>query len=386
MTISGSNSLALTLNRIGQIRARVLELDPTSTLGAEFDVRTAFAAGAASSVGASGLASPSGASGGFAAALSALAGAGSAPAPTGVGLTLPVAGATVSQPFGPTDLAMEPPATIGGVHYAHFHDGLDLAAPLGSPVFAAAAGLVTFAGPEADGAVVVRIAHGDGSETLYGHLAPDLKVQVGAAVAAGEQLGQVGMTGNTTGPHLHFELLRDGRPVDPAPWLAAGQLSATGATGTDLAASPGVLGAGPAALARFDNVASRIPYAQEIRAAAVGAGVDPLLLASLVRAESNFQPTSVSGAGAIGLTQLMPATAKSLGVADPFDPIQNLRGGAAYLAGDLQAYGRVDLALAAYQAGKGAVRAAGGIPASSTTRGYVATILSTWSGYLEAGR
>ena len=138
-----------------------------------------------------------------------------------------------------------------------------------------------------------------------------------------------------------------------------------------------------APLAAFDAVADTIPYATEIRAAAVKAGVDSLLLASLVRAESGFRPRAVSSAGALGLTQLMPDTARSMHVEDPFDPADNVAAGARYLANNLKIFGRVDLALAAYQAGKGAVRAAGRIPDSPTTRNYVNTILRTWSGHLE---
>jgi hypothetical protein len=391
MTIGIPTSLAITLNRIEQIRARVRQLDPSSSLGGGFDARAAFTSGTPSSLALEGAVSAAPlatVAEGFASALDAATGAGSTQAAPVASskFILPVAGARISQPFGPTELTVEPPATVNGIHYTHFHDGMDLAAPLRTPVVAAAAGRVMFAGPTADGAVVVRIAHDDGSQTVYGHLNADLSVRAGDQVAAGDQIGTVGLTGNTTGPHLHFGLWRDGKAIDPAPWIAAGQLPGSQATTADLPANSGLLDAGGAALARFDKVAARIPYAPEIRAAAIQAGIDPLLLASLVQAESSFRPKAVSSAGAMGLTQLMPATARSMGVTDPFDPTQNLRGGAAYLAGDLRAYGRVDLSLAAYQAGKGAVRAAGGIPDSATTRGYIATILSTWSGYLEAGR
>jgi soluble lytic murein transglycosylase-like protein len=85
----------------------------------------------------------------------------------------------------------------------------------------------------------------------------------------------------------------------------------------------------------------------------------------------------------MGMTQLMPATARALGVTDPFDPAENLRGGARYLASNLRIYGRVDLALAAYQAGKGTVSRAGGIPDSPTTHRYIDRILTTWSGLLQ---
>jgi hypothetical protein len=290
-------------------------------------------------------------------------------------LTSPLPGGQLTLGFGPTDVAEEPPATVGGVSYAHFHTGLDLAAPLGTPARAAADGVVELAGRVADGAVDVRIRHADGSATVYGHLQPDLPVVAGQQVRAGEIVGRVGLTGNTTGPHLHFALYVDDRPIDPAPWLGAGRLPG-GAT-----IDPAV-GASPDALARFDRVADGIPYAAEIRSAALAAGVDPLLLASLTRAESGFRPAAVSSAGAMGLTQLMPATAAALKVTDPFDAASNLAGGAKYLASDLKLYGRVDLGLAAYQAGKGSVARAGGIPDSPTTHHYIDRVLGFWAGYI----
>jgi hypothetical protein len=137
-------------------------------------------------------------------------------------------------------------------------------------------------------------------------------------------------------------------------------------------------------LAAFDRAAARgtIPYAGLIRAAAVEKGIDPLLLASLIQAESSFHADSVSSAGAMGLCQLMPATARSLGVSDPFDPAQNIAGGAAYLARQLRRFGRVDEALAAYQAGPNAVSAAGGVPDYKTTHRYIDRVLNRWSRWL----
>lgn len=308
------------------------------------------------------------------------AGAGSSAAPVELGMVDPLDGARVSQGFGPSALSLEPPRIVDGVRYDHFHDGLDLAAPLGATVRAAAAGVVVAAGRQPDGAVIVRIRHADGSETAYGHLAPDLAVGAGDRVSVGQRIGAVGLTGRTTGPHVHFTLVVDSRPIDPAPWLAAGRLP--GATGA-VAATGQPESAAPAAAA-FDAVAGQIPYAAEIRGAALDAGIDPLLLASLVRTESGFRPDAVSPAGALGLAQLMPFNVRSLGVADPFDPGQNVRAAARYLANNLHLYGRVDLALAAYHAGKGAVARAGGIPDSPTTRGYVTRVLGRWSDYLEA--
>jgi soluble lytic murein transglycosylase-like protein len=114
------------------------------------------------------------------------------------------------------------------------------------------------------------------------------------------------------------------------------------------------------------------PYAAEITAAAKANGVDPALLAGLVKQESGFNPSAGSGAGAKGLTQLMPGTAAGLGVTNVLDPVQNLNGGAKYLKQQLDAFGGdVTKALAAYNAGPGAVQRFGGVPPYSETQNYV---------------
>jgi hypothetical protein len=115
-------------------------------------------------------------------------------------------------------------------------------------------------------------------------------------------------------------------------------------------------------------------YAEEIKAAAAKAGIDPALLAALAWSESGFRADAQSGAGAIGLTQLMPATAAGMNV-DPADPAQNLEGGARYLAVQLRRFGRVDLALAAYNAGPTAVSRAGGIPPYQETQNFVRRVM-----------
>ncbi len=121
----------------------------------------------------------------------------------------------ITQGFGPTDLALEPPRCYEGHCYPHFHTGIDIAAPLGTPVRAIASGQVTVAGRLADGAVVVEIEHKPDVFSLYGHLQPELAVQVGESVVAGQLVGAVGLTGVTTGPHLHFEIDASGIPIDP---------------------------------------------------------------------------------------------------------------------------------------------------------------------------
>jgi soluble lytic murein transglycosylase-like protein len=111
-----------------------------------------------------------------------------------------------------------------------------------------------------------------------------------------------------------------------------------------------------------------IPFQHLIVAAA--------LLAAVVKQESNFNPNAKSGAGAKGLTQLMDATARGLGVTDAFDPAQSLEGGARFLGGLMkQFHGDKSLALAAYNAGPGAVQKYGGIPPYQETQRYVPKVL-----------
>lgn len=110
-------------------------------------------------------------------------------------------------------------------------------------------------------------------------------------------------------------------------------------------------------------------------------GIDPALFQSLVEQESSFNPRAVSSAGAMGLTQLMPKTAQAMGVADPYDPVQSLNGGAKYLSQMLKEFGGDrSLALAAYNAGPGAVKRFGGIPPFSETQDYVRKILGRIGG------
>lgn len=129
-------------------------------------------------------------------------------------------------------------------------------------------------------------------------------------------------------------------------------------------------------------LAARLPqqgqrWAGAIDTAAREAGIEPTLLASLVRHESNFDQGAVSHAGAVGLAQLMPGTADALGV-DPHDAADNLAGGARFLREQLDRFGTVELALAAYNAGPNAVTRAGGVPRYAETQAYVPRVMDTW--------
>ena len=124
----------------------------------------------------------------------------------------------VSLAFGPTAFALEPSLVYQGTLYPHFHAAIDIAVPFGTPVAAAADGIVTYVGHLPDGAEIVLIAHAGGYVSEYAHLddtfvAPPVKP--GQTVKAGQVVGFVGLTGITTGPHLHFAILRNGIPVDP---------------------------------------------------------------------------------------------------------------------------------------------------------------------------
>jgi murein DD-endopeptidase MepM/ murein hydrolase activator NlpD len=123
----------------------------------------------------------------------------------------------VTQGFGPTTIDVEPSRVYAGATFIHFHDAIDIGAPLSSPVVAAVAGTVTFVGHFTDGAMVVQIADADGLVETYAHLddrALPPPVHAGDAVAAGQRIGSIGLTGITTGAHLHFAVYRGDVPVD----------------------------------------------------------------------------------------------------------------------------------------------------------------------------
>ena len=135
--------------------------------------------------------------------------------PAGIAFSWPLAGAQMTQGFGPTSFALEP--AYGP--YAHFHTGVDLAAPLGAPVLAAADGVVVAVGHTSVGyGNYIIVAHGSGVLTLYGHLL-STAVKLGQVVVRTEAIGREGSTGFSTGPHLHFEIRINGQVVNPLRYL-----------------------------------------------------------------------------------------------------------------------------------------------------------------------
>jgi murein DD-endopeptidase MepM/ murein hydrolase activator NlpD len=124
----------------------------------------------------------------------------------------------VTQQFGPTALWVEPSRVYGGVAYAHFHEGVDLAGVWAADVVAPARGRVVFVGTMMDGAEVVVLAHDGGIVTMYAHLNNwnfPPTVAAGDEVAAGQKIGTQGLTGMITGMHLHWAAWRNGELIDP---------------------------------------------------------------------------------------------------------------------------------------------------------------------------
>ena len=105
-----------------------------------------------------------------------------------------------------------------GRRWGRLHAGVDIAAGMGAPIYAAADGTVKSAGSQGGYGRAIRILHGDGTVTVYAHMSR-LLVSAGERVSAGEQIGKEGSTGQSTGPHLHFEVRVNGTPIDPISWL-----------------------------------------------------------------------------------------------------------------------------------------------------------------------
>ena len=131
--------------------------------------------------------------------------------------------------------------------------------------------------------------------------------------------------------------------------------------------------------AAMDKVQGLTPA---ITKAAQANGLDPRLVQAVVEAESGGNPSATSDKGAMGLMQLMPQTAHDMGLTDPYDPAQNLEGGSRYLRSMIDKFGDLPLAIAAYNAGPGAVTKAHGIPPYPETQHYVKHVLDLYREHL----
>ncbi len=167
----------------------------------------------------------------------------------------------------------------------------------------------------------------------------------------------------------------------PAGDFASALQAATTADATTANAAPLVEQSGSA----VSGGAGSSEYNPLIEQAAARYGLDPAVLHGLIQQESGFDPSAQSSAGAAGLTQLMPGTATSMGVANPLDPAESIEGGARYLSQLMSEFGgNTEDALAAYNAGPGAVQQYGGIPPYAETQSYVSKVLGNAEAYRQS--
>ncbi|MBF6332082.1 peptidoglycan DD-metalloendopeptidase family protein [Nocardia transvalensis] len=306
------------------------------------------------------------------------------------------------------------------------HLGVDMAAADGTPIFSVADGIVVAAGPASgfgNWIVIDSIdINGRPFSAVYGHeWDSGVLVRVGQTVRAGQPIGTVGSAGESSGPHLHFEIVpggrfTGGRQIDPLPWLDGAPTPNAGGAwpfSTNPLCSRG-FGTAGGALA-----AGKVPPELEIwyrRAGSLCPEITPSILAAQGRQESGFRRGLTSPAGAQGLSQFLPGTARATDPDDGKPYLLDADGnGSASIWDDgdaIIAQGRymcslahrierwigegrvhgdvVPLALAAYNAGEGAVLASGGMPNQvaahfSETRPYVTNILAMEAQYRAPG-
>ena len=173
---------------------------------------------------------------------------------------------------------------------------------------------------------------------------------------------------DTGGTAWFWDAISPSFPPDPGRFWAAQDLLSSASAAADIS------------VPRLNTLQQIVAeHGTAILGASIATEVSPALILAVMAVESAGRADAQSHAGAQGLMQLIPATAERFGVADPFDPAQNIAGGAAYLNWLLKAFdGDPLLALAGYNAGEGAVRTAGGVPNFSETRDYVPKVLAAW--------
>ncbi|MFF0818389.1 peptidoglycan DD-metalloendopeptidase family protein [Rhodococcus sp. NPDC003318] len=312
-----------------------------------------------------------------------------------------------------------------GERWGAQHQGTDLAGPIGTPIYAALGGIVVAAGDSNEGGagfgnwiIVDSEIDGRTVSTVYGHMFTDgVLVKTGDTVTSGQNIARIGNAGESTGPHLHFEVWPGGRldggtAIDPMPWLA----DAVDPSGTvpgpavSLAASSKTLGAGCSGLSRpggSNLKAGSVPPEFEPwirKAGQTCAAVDGPLIASQLYQENKFRhgaASPVSPSGAAGPGQFMPTTWAAIGkdhdgdgVADVNSIGDSVMAMAEYdcqVAEQTQEWLRegkihgdaTELMLSAYNCGPGATLAAGGVCGFPETQQYVKVIVQKRSEYLS---
>ncbi|MGI8929924.1 MAG: M23 family metallopeptidase, partial [Candidatus Limnocylindria bacterium] len=138
------------------------------------------------------------------------------------GFRWPEAGPRITQEFGPTNFALEPPYSYGGTYYPNFHTGIDFASGCGTPIYAAGAGVVVASGQPLmpfDSGFGVIVNHGSGVQTWYWHMQPRVVVGAGSIVTSDTVIGFEGSSGMSTGCHVHFAVNQGGGWVNPRHFL-----------------------------------------------------------------------------------------------------------------------------------------------------------------------
>jgi soluble lytic murein transglycosylase-like protein len=262
--------------------------------------------------------------------------------------------ATLSAPVGPSD------ATAAAQRVQQLQALLAQAQQGGSTAGFAAALQAASAGESSETQIP------GASETASGLTTSAATSTPATAGATGLTAGTAELTADTTGTGT------SGIPMSPTGYTAPGAPGAATTPATATAIPP----AGSSA---------STPYDATIAQVAARYNIDPAILHGLIQQESGFDPNSHSSAGALGLTQLMPGTASSLGVTNPLDPTQSIEGGARYLSEMLSKFGgNVSDALAAYNAGPGAVSQYGGVPPYPETQEYVNKVLGYANAYQQS--
>jgi soluble lytic murein transglycosylase-like protein len=221
-----------------------------------------------------------------------------------------------------------------------------------------------------------------GSEAPAGAFAAGERVQRLRTLIAQVEQGPAGFAAALNAAQASSGAAQAGS-AEETPALAL-EADSTAASATAIPAADAQTGAALAG-ATADAGSGAESYTPLIEAAAARNGLNPAVLDGLIQQESGFDPSATSSAGALGLTQLMPGTAASLGVTEPLNPAQSIEGGARFLGQLMREFGgNVADALAAYNAGPGAVQQYGGVPPYAETQQYVTKVLNDAAAYSQS--